>query len=449
MTSAVAPMHHILAPRACITVRETVHVDSHLCCVKHKEPTRPIIGSCCSQARKLNGVFAMAAAASNPASAAAPEPTVLLYLHESREDPPERHPQCVSLAFEAQQFPVLVEKYLLHSDPVVVSKALKICLTHLPQPMNVAKALAAGILKPLAEQSAHAESSIRGLVSGCLHKLCGDRAGGAPAVSTDEGILSALKALCKDDAASTRGHAYEAILGVASTFSGATGLVKAGFVPHLVARAAAEHDTSLLGTILAALVKCVNAHGQEGVLAALDGDCVAVVTKLLAGQLSGSESVDTCIVRGAAGTLMWAAVPQDGKRQLIEAGALPLLLHALSGELVPSDSARAAAAGALMNAVVDDAGKRVVLDEGIQPLLDALQSSAQAYGDCGQQLSLLLNTLRAVATLAAHPLGRRAALDAGVLHTVDTLITPAAKEANQATLERLAGQTRKVLDWSP
>ena len=205
-----------------------------------------------------------------------------------------------------------------------------------------------------------------------------------------------------------------------------------------------------MAVILATLSKCVNAHGQQGAADALAGSCVEVSTRLLQKHVAAGDSTHAGVVAGCASTLMYAAVAKEGKEQVIRAGAIPHLLAVLDGSVVQIEHpAAAAAAGAIMNVCIEDDGKRGVLQEGIEPLLDALFSAAAAYARDGSLLSLLLNSLRAVGTLAAHPAARSAALEAGLLPLIDEVILPSAEASGQEVLARLVGKTRGVVDWKP
>ncbi len=389
----------------------------------------------------------MAALDYNPASAASADAQTLMLQHESRQDPPSIHPQAVTLAFEAQQWPELVKK-IASPDNVIVNKALVVALSYLPQPLEVAKASKAGVFDALTGQAVSSDSQIRTKVAGCLRMLLGDRAVGHSAAAEHSHCLEAVKGLSCDPDEATRLISYEAIHNLSLSFGGAAALVSAGFVPHLVERITAEERCDAHRQLTAALARCVNAHGQQGVKAALDGDCVRVCTAQLQQQAKASTP-DEAVMSGCASVLMYAAVPPTGKQQLIEQGTIPVLLAVLQHSAVRSSAPIAAACGALMNVLINDDAKRETIKCGAEPVLTRLQDAVQAYKQAGSDMAVVLNALRALAALAAHPTGRQLALQGGLLSLIDEHIIPAAKTASNSTMERLAAKTRAVVDWRP
>ena len=389
----------------------------------------------------------MAALEYNPASAACADSQTLVAIHESRQDPPHIHPQAVTLAFEAQQWPELV-KQISSADNVIVNKALVVALRYLPQPLEVSKAVKAGVFDALAQQAINSDATIREHVSNCLRLLLSDRAVGHSAAASHAVGLQAVKGLSCDKNDATRAAAYQAMHCLSMSFDGASHLASSGFVPHLVERITSETHDEMHAQLTAALARCVNAHGQKGVAAALDGDCVLVCTKLLQSQLE-QASPSAAVLAGAASTLMYAAVPAAGKAQLIEQGSIAVLLAVLTHAGVSEAGTVAAACGALMNVAVDDAGKRETLSIGAQPLLDCLKAAAGVYEATGSQVGVVLNAMGALSVLTAHPDGRALSKQGGLLQLNDTCIIPAAEKRQHSTLLRLASKARGTVDWHP
>jgi len=389
----------------------------------------------------------MAASDYNPASAACADSHTLVTQHESRQNPPDIHPQAVNLAFEAQQWPELV-KQISSPDDVIVSKALVVALRYLPQPLEVSKATKAGLFDAIADQAINSDAAIREQVSNCLRLSLNDRAVGHKAAAAHSSCLKAVKGLSCDAQDASRLAAYEAVHNLSMSFDGASLLSRAGFVPHLVERITAETRDDMHSHLTAALARCVNAHGQQGVAAALDGACVQVCTQLLQKQL-GRDAPSPPVVCGCATALMYTAVPPAGKRQLIEQGSIAALMCILTHASTTDAPAAAAACGALMNVLVDDDAKREALSIGAEPLLDSLRSAVHEYAASGAHMGTVLNALRALATLAAHPGGRQIVLEGALLQLIDDDIVPAAKARGNSTLERLAGKTRAVVAWRP
>jgi hypothetical protein len=391
----------------------------------------------------------MAALDYNPASAASASSQTLLIQHESKQDPRLIHPQSVTLAFEAQQWPELC-KQIIHSDNVIAAKALFVALTYLPQPLEVSKAIKAGLLINLGKQSANAEPTIRSRVADCFRFIMADRANGHKAAASLPPSIEAVKSLSCDESPTTRSSAYQAVLNMSFSFEGASALVKSGIVPHLVARIGEEVSSDMHSPMTAALARCTNAHGQHGINDALSASCVRCCTELLSSELcKGDAACNQAVLAGSASVLMYTAVPHQGKRQLIEQGSIKVLMSVLAAKWVTSAAALAACAGGLMHVLIDDDAKRECLELGAECILTRLEQAVHIFQAKGESTAVVLNALRAATTLSAHPEGRQLCKAFGLVALIDNELLPAAVAAKNSTLECLVIKTRGVLCWKP
>ncbi|XP_077570360.1 radial spoke head 14 homolog isoform X2 [Stigmatopora nigra] len=148
------------------------------------------------------------------------------------------------------------------------------------------------------------------------------------------------------------------------------------------------------------------------------------------------------IRREAAGAMMALSVPVEGKRQVCEAGVLPVLADLLRDRDV---DVQANAAGAIMNTAVITTGKHQCLELDVLPVLLQLLSHREADGqEERRRKALVLYSLRALTSLAEAPDGRRR-----LLLRLPLLVGRSEAPEEDPDIRRAAWTAVNVVTWTP
>lgn len=339
---------------------------------------------------------------------------------ENPEHMPEEH---VTLAFSRLAQPVLIEKLRVKDNVELTQNALDTCCRQYTVALNIVQAVEAGGVEVLAELTRHSDDTVRERATRALKLLLINPTGRQRVIKS--GVLVTFMDVFDDKLVDVRRNMFSGLVGLSAVAEGTLAEVEAGYVKALVRKAATDEDDVVQELALVVLAKCVDAPENKGLLAALEGGAMGVCIDLLDHGSAG--------VREQAGKVIgMLAVSEEGKKQAIDGGAVRPL-NSISGDL--SQPARAAAAGALMMIVVDNAGKEALLAEGMGGLVQFLKDDG---------MLVKLNSMKAVAAVAAHPKAREQLLELGAV----TLLKRIRDEGNVA-LERSARTAIAACEWEP
>lgn len=167
----------------------------------------------------------------------------------------------------------------------------------------------------------------------------------------------------------------------------------------------------------------------------MEGNAIAVCNKL-------TTHIKPEVREAAAKCLAQIVFAPAGKLRAIEQDAVPVLIG-LCDDTYPRVLAQAA--GALMGIAIADEGKQAIVDHGFLPLLNLLTH--------GQPM-VVVNTIRAISSVAAHPKGREVALANGAVGMLEAISEDEASCCHfdsllSRSLAPAADKALRVLKWTP
>lgn len=342
----------------------------------------------------------------------------------ARDNPEHFPPEHVTLAFSRLAQPVLVDKLRQVDNVELVANALDACARQYTLAVNAVQAVEAGVVEALAKLVRHADGVVRERATRALVLLMVNAT--ARLRTVECGVLAVFKAVLQDTLRDVRVNMFEALLNLVAVAEGAGALVEAGYVPVLVDKAATDEEGDVQQLALRVLAKCLDAPEGKGLAAALEGGatmrvCVALLDDGVA-----------AVRASAARCIALLAFADEGKKQAIEAGAVAPLVGLTED---PDASARAEAAGALMLIVVDNKGKEALLEAGLAGLVGLLQD---------ENVVCRLNSMRAIAAVAAHPKARSQLRELEVLAYLTAI-----REDGNTLLRRAADSAIAACEWTP
>lgn len=334
--------------------------------------------------------------------------------HRNRENPAPYPVEKVTLAFGNLAQPVLVKK--MQSDDVrIVRNALGAVCRLFKVPLNVVKSVKAGGVRVLTKLAQDADLLVRQRSTKALELMCNCSNGKAAVVK--ENVLPDLAAVLDDDDVEVRRNIFSAFVNLSANVDGAEALVECGYVKLLVGKAGNDADEAVQVMALVVLNKCTNVIGGRGLSDSLAHGAARCCIALLAHKSAEVRHL-------AALNIASLAFSPEGKVQAIRGDGVPTLLELMRDG---DDRVRASAAAAMMGIVTDDSGKEAVIEEGVESLVTCLMDSTTL---------VVLNTLKCVSTVAAHPKARKLLNDADVVPLIQTIyddgigaLRPSAKTA--------------------
>eukprot|EP00903_Cladosiphon_okamuranus_P009251 g8827.t1 len=303
-----------------------------------------------------------------------------IYRYEAKQQPTANEPGKIVEAFGLGKCPKLAEQ--VRSDSLLVRvNTLRVLCEEFKNPSIIAGSVKAGLMSTLPKMVLDSDLNTRNFSSKAMVAAARDYNGRTALLEAraPETVFTALD----DDSADVRRNVYEALANASTTCPGTRALVDAGYPAKLVDKAV--HETEELQP-LALRVLCNVTKNREGLEAALAASLVENLIGLL------MEERPAEVQREASITLAIACFDDMAKIVAIQNNGVSMLAALVAGA---ATQVRSAAMGALMMITTVDAGKRAILSTS------AAEEAVRALGETDDVL--ILNGLKLVASIAAHP----------------------------------------------
>eukprot|EP00752_Nemacystus_decipiens_P009611 g8588.t1 len=270
----------------------------------------------------------------------------------------------------------------VRSDSLLVRvNTLRVLCEEFKNPTIIAGSVKAGLMSTLPKMVLDADLDTRKFSSKAMVAAARDYNGRTALLKAKapETVFTALD----DDSVHVRRNIYETLANASTTGPGARALVDAGYPAKLVDKAV--HETEELQP-LALKVLCKVTTNREG----LDAALAASLVENLIGLLMEGRPAE--VQREASLTLAISCFDDMAKIVAIQNNGVSMLAELVAGA---ATEVRSAAMGALMMITTVDAGKRAILSTS------AAEEAVRALGE--RDDVLLLNALKLIASIAAHP----------------------------------------------
>eukprot|EP00904_Undaria_pinnatifida_P007150 jgi/Undpi1/3565/HiC_scaffold_16.g06937.m1 len=303
-----------------------------------------------------------------------------IYRHETKPQPTANAPGKIVEAFGLGKCPKLAQQ-VRSKDLEVRVNTLRVLCEEFKNPTSIAGSVKAGLMSTLPKMTLDLDLDTRIFSSKAIAAAARDY-NGRTALLQAKAPATVFPAL-DDDSVHVRGNVYEALASASITDPGTCALVEVGYPAKLVDKAVKE--TPELQPLALRVLRNLIKH-KEGLETALSASLVETLIGLL------GEERPPEVQREASTTLASACFDDMAKIIAIQNDGVAMLASLLA---VRSVEVRSAAMGALMMITTVDAGKRAVL---LTPAAEEAVKAMSEHDDI-----LILNALKLIASIAAHP----------------------------------------------
>ncbi|KAJ1407978.1 armadillo-type protein [Ochromonadaceae sp. CCMP2298] len=355
--------------------------------------------------------------------------------------------------FEAKGMPVqppetkIVEAYGLGKCPKLVQQiagddlevrinALAVLCDEFQNPYSIDGCARGGIIGVLSKMIKDPDYTTRVRATKAL-SIAAEDANGVRSILEDESVvIPQIAEGVEDPSEIVRGNVYQCLLNVTHTMEGVQSCVANGVTQAFVGVLSKEVD-SLKPIVLKTLHNIV--RSEEGLLAAINSDCVAVCLSLLLKSVKVAEAYspyEASILSETSRTLGFMCFDGRAKEQALEQQAVAQLVHLLKKKSIAA-TVKPPITIALMSMTTASEGKiQVNTAEGVEIIIDQLYDNSRV---------VVMNTLKIISNIAVFPANRT------ILTADSACIVKLRKlsKSEDALIAKHAAVALKAVLWTP
>lgn len=342
-------------------------------------------------------------------------------------------------AYGLRKCPKLVEQ--ISGDNLEVrNNALNVLCDEFQNPYSIEGTVRANVVPVLASMVDDTDFTTRVRATHAL-ALAGSDAMGVKAILEADSISKILVGVM-DPSEEVRRNVYTCMANVTRLNAGVDSSVRTGAVQVFVKVLTDEHDV-LKPIILKTIYRMVGC--EEGLLAAINSDAVAILIKLLAksiansaveGMASSYSEYEDQIIIGAAQALGFLCFDGRAKEAALENKAIEELVGILKMKSIESN-VKAAIQVAIMAITITDQGKiQMYNNQGADEIMKMLYDDSNV---------VVLNALKIISSIAVYPKNRDILVNDSTCATKLKKLT----KWDDAAIARHAGIALSAVTWSP
>lgn len=251
---------------------------------------------------------------------------------------------------------------------------------------NIAPAIENGVFTELVISLGDWDAKVRQLGSLALTYITESRQGRE--FSHNEDTLNAFSKLLNDADDGVKFNGYTIFMNLSADDKGVAAILDFNLIEKFILKILQEKDVKVQVKCLEVLGSCIKYEKGSGFQKAMEQNVVQTLKVVLGGAV-GSAELQAVVCKVFA----YIAYNQYGKDAIVEAGAVPTILHLLTHKSV---AVRIAASSAMSYITIALSGKVVVVDDakGITTIVQAIQDSVEL---------VCVSSVQALANVAEHP----------------------------------------------